>query len=147
NPAFALFYAGETVEAQKEAEALNPPLKALIVASVAINKGAQAAMVEARKWTNGEEEFKVTVKTAGDMAMRYRAYPVAADLLDAGAAGSNSSNVMALAAMLRKATKREDLVYKDDPSGMVARMLRDAIDGKLTEPGMEAISSRNALVV
>lgn len=147
NPAFALFYAGEIAEARKEAEGLNPPLKGLIVASVAINSGAQAAMVEARKWTTGEEEFKSTIKTAGDMTMRYRAYPVAAELLEAGASGSNSSNVMALAAMLRKATKREELVYKDNPSGLFGRMFRDAVDGKLTLADMEAISSRNALVV
>jgi len=147
NLAFALFYAGELADARKEAEGLNPPLQAVIVASEAIMNGSQAGLAEARKLTNGDEEFKSTAKAAGDMAMRYRAYPVAADLLQAGASGSNSSNVMSLAAMLRAAKKREEIVYKDDPAGLFGHMFRDALDGTLTVEAAEAISSRNALIV
>jgi len=147
NPAFALFYAGRFAEARKEAEALNPPLKGLIVAAEAMANGTQAGMAEARKRSSSEAELKSVVKTAGEIAMRQRAYAVAADLLEAGASGNESSNTMAMAAMLRKARKREEIVYKDDPAGLVGKMFSDALDGKMTEESMEAISSRNALIV
>jgi len=147
NLAFALFYAGRIPEARKEAESVNPPLKGLIVATEAITNGTAAGMAEARRRTSGDDELKTVTKTAGEIAMRYRAYPVAADLLEAGASGNESSNTMAMAAMLRKAKKREEIVYKDDPAGLVQKMFLEVMDGRATVESMEAISSRNALIV
>jgi len=147
NLAFALFYEGDLSAARTEAETLNPPLKSLIVAAEAITNGAQAGLAEARKRTSGDQEFKDIVKGSGEMAMRCRSYDVAAELMEAGASGNNSSNSMALAGMLRKARKREQLTFKDDPAGLMEKMFVDLLDGKMTEQSMEAISSKNALIV
>ena len=64
NLAFALFYAGEFVEARKDAETLNPQPKALIVACGAALNGSESGISEARKLTTGESEYKQTVKAA-----------------------------------------------------------------------------------
>jgi hypothetical protein len=77
--------------------------------------------------------------------MRYRAYPQAADLLEAGASGSNSGDVMGLASILRKTKKSEDMKFPDDPAGMVEKMFVEALNGRFTPEVSMRLSSKNAL--
>ena len=144
NPAFALFYAGDFAAAKKSAENVNPQLNGVIVASETALNGAAAGMTEARKRTGNEKDLKLVLKTAGEMLMRARKYPAAAELMVAGASGDNASNTMALAAMLQKAQIHEEMKLADSPSGVVVKMFLNISDAEITLEKMSAIYSRNA---
>lgn len=147
NPAYAMFYAGELSEAKTAAEKLNPQLHSLIVAVEAITNGSQAGMAEARGRTENEENLKNVLNVAGTMVLRLRNYRVAADLLEAGASGSNASSTMAFASMLRETQRREATKYGEDPKGQAIKMMATTIDGSLTKETVMAVSSKNAQIV
>ncbi|HET6177514.1 MAG TPA: DUF3857 domain-containing protein [Candidatus Sulfotelmatobacter sp.] len=147
NLAFALFYAGEFAEARKNAETLNPQPNSLIVACEAALHGSQAGLAEAKRRSEGEDRFRETVKSAGEMLMNLRKYLVAADLLEAGANGNNASQTVALAAMLRKARPHEELNYDNDPAGAVMQVFLTTADPNLTIDRMMSLSSHNAQTV
>ena len=144
NLAFAFYYAGEFAAAKKNAESLNPQLTGVIVASETALNGAEAGMSEARKRTGNENDLKVVLKGAGEMLMRARKYPAAAELMAAGASGDNASKTMALASMLRKAQPHEEIKVEDSPAGVVMRMFLVTLDPQVTLEKMIAVYSRNA---
>jgi len=144
NLAFALFYAGDLAAAKKDAESLNPQLNGVIVACDTALNGTEAGMTEARKRTGNENDLKSVLKTAGEMLMRARKYPAAAELMAAGASGNNASKTMALASMLRKALPHEEIKIEDSPAGVVTRMFLITLDPQITLEKMSAIYSRNA---
>ncbi len=144
NLAFALFYAGDFAAAKKSAENLNPQLNAVIVASETALNGVEAGMTEARKRTGNESDQKSVLKTAGEMLMRAQKYSLAAEVMAAGASGTNASNTVALAAMLRKAQLHEGIKPKDSPDGVVMKMFLNLADPEITLEKMSAIYSRNA---
>lgn len=144
NLAFALFYAGEFAEAKKNAESLNPQLNGIIVASEAALNGTEAGMAEARKRTGNETDLKGVLKGAGELLMRARKYPQAAELTAAGASGSNASNSIGLAAMLRKAQSHEGMKAENSPAGIVTQMFLTVLDPQVTMEKMSALYSRNA---
>jgi transglutaminase-like putative cysteine protease/tetratricopeptide (TPR) repeat protein len=147
NPAFTLFYAGEFGEAKKYGESVNPQLTGVIVAAETAMNGTQAGISEARRRTEGEANLKTVLKTSGEMLMRARKYGVAADLMEAGASGSNASNTMALAGMLRKAQPHREEQFKDDPAGLIEKFFALMCDAQLTPDAMRSLASRNALQV
>ena len=147
NLAYTLFYAHQFAEARKFAESLNPQPVAVIVASEAAINGAPAGIAEANKRSGGEEERKTTMKSAGELLMRARVYPPAADLMEAGASGENASSTMGLAALLRKAKPHEEIHYNNDPAGTAMQSFLILADPNVTWEKMEAASSRNARVV
>jgi len=147
NLAFALFYAGEFSEAQKNAQTLNPQPTALIVACEAALHGSEAGLAEARKRTGGEEQFKQIAEAAGDMLANLRKYPFAADLEEAGASGANASNTAAFAALYRKTQPHEQIVFPDDPAGVAMRFVLLTDDPDLTLDQLRSISSRNGHAV
>lgn len=147
NLAFALFYGGDPGGALKAAQTLNPQPTALIAASEAVLHGSKAGLAEVDKRTSGDAAFKESAKTAGEMLMNMRVYPVAADFLQAGAAGDNAAQTMGLATMLRGASHHEDVQFANTPADLVKRAFLATMDPELTEPKLEAIASRNALVV
>jgi tetratricopeptide (TPR) repeat protein len=144
NLAFALFYAGDCPDAKKEAEGRNPQLSAIIVACEAVLAGSQTGMTEARKRSSNDDERKTILKTAGEMLMRARKYPLAAEFLEAGASGSNASNTMGLAALLRKAQIHEDMKPVDTPAELVTRMFLVLAERDATLDRFTALHSRNA---
>ncbi|MGH9740788.1 MAG: tetratricopeptide repeat protein, partial [Candidatus Acidiferrum sp.] len=147
NLAFTLFYAGEFAAAEKNAESLNPQLTVVIVASEAALHGSEVGMTEARKRTGNDEELKTALKGAGELLMRERNYQLAAEFVSAGASGSNASNSMELAAMLRKAQPHEQIKLEDTPAGLVTRMFLVMLDPQITIEKMTALYSKNALKV
>ena len=147
NLAFALFYGGDTEEAVKAALSLNPQPNALLAACEAILHGSKAGLAEANKRASGDDAFKETARTAGEMLMRIRQYPLAADFMEAGAAGDNAAQTMGLASMLRDAQHHEDLHFANTPADLVKRAFLLTMDTSLTEAKLEALSSRNALAV
>jgi len=144
NLAFALFYSGDFAAAKKNAENLNPELNAVIVASETALNGVEAGMNEARKRTANETDLKTVLKTAGEMLMRAQKYSPAAELMAAGASGSNAANTMALAAMLRKAQPHGEMKPKNSPDGVVMQMFLNLGDPQITLEKMSSIYSRNA---
>jgi transglutaminase-like putative cysteine protease/Flp pilus assembly protein TadD len=146
NLAFALFYAGEFSEAQKNARTLNPQPMALIVACEAALNGSEAALAEARKRTGGEEQFKQTAETAGKMLTNLRKYPLAADLEAAGAWGANASQTAAYAALYRKTQPHEQLVFPDDAAGLALRLIPITDDPNLTLEQLRSTTSRNGKI-
>ncbi len=143
NLVFALFYASEFSEAQKNAQTLNPQPIALIVACEAALNGSQAALAEARKRTGGEEQFKQIAEAAGEMLVKLRKYPVGADLEEAGASGANASDTAAFAALYRKTESHEQLVFPDDAAGAAMRFELLTDDPDLTLDRLRSITSRN----
>jgi len=146
NPAYALFYSGQFAEALKYAESLNPQPPGVIVASEAGMNGSQAAISEASKRTSTEDDRKKALKTAGEMLMRLRMYPVAADLMEAGASGDNAANTMALASLLRKAHPHEDLHYGNDPLGIAMQATMALTDPELPPEALLGLYSKNARI-
>jgi transglutaminase-like putative cysteine protease/tetratricopeptide (TPR) repeat protein len=143
NLAFALFYAGDFSEARKNAETLNPQPLGLIVACESAINGSQAGLAEARKRTVGEEQFKGTVTLAGQMLANVRNYPLAADLLEAGASGDNASNTAADAVTYRKAKLHEHMSFTDDPTGIAMHFIALELDPDLKLDQLRSICSRN----
>jgi tetratricopeptide (TPR) repeat protein len=144
NLAFALFYSGDCAAAKQEAELQNPQISAISVACEAVVRGTPAGMAEARKRTANDDERKNVLKTAGEMLMRARRYRLAADFMEAGASGSNASNTMGLAALLRNAQLHEKMKPEDTPAGLVTRMFLVLADRDLSLDKLAALESRNA---
>jgi hypothetical protein len=147
NLPFAQFYSGDFAGAKKNAESANPPLKGLVVGSETALNGTNAGMAEARKRTANEDDLKSVLKSAGDMLMRARQYSYAADMTEAGASGSNASNSIALAAMLRKAQPYQKIKTDNTPSGIVTKMFLTMMDPEINLQKWSALYSRNALKV
>jgi transglutaminase-like putative cysteine protease/tetratricopeptide (TPR) repeat protein len=143
NLAFALVYAGDFEAAKKNVETLNPQPTAVLVAAEAALNGSQAGIKEARKRVAAEKELKETMKVAGEILMRLRRYPEAADLLQAGASGENASATVSLASMLRNTRPRESLRYGNDPSGLVMQAFKMFADDAITLEKMAAMESHN----
>ena len=146
NLAFALFYSGDAEAALKAAESLNPPPIALMAASEAIIHGAQAGLAEASKRSSGDA-YKDTVRTAGEMLMNMRQYPLAAAFLQEGAAGDNAAQTMGLASMLKDAKRHEEVSFANTPTDLVKHYFLLSMDTGLTEAGFDSILSRNALKI
>jgi hypothetical protein len=144
NLPYAQFYAGDFAAAKRAAETVNPQIIAVIVASETALKGTEAGMAEARKRTGSETDLKSSLKTAGEMLMRALKYSLAAELEAAGASGNNASNTMALAGMLRKAQRHQEIKTDDSPSGVVTKMFLILTDPQVTLEKLSTIYSRNA---
>jgi Flp pilus assembly protein TadD len=147
NLAYAEFYAGDYAGACKTAESLNPEPKALIAACIAVEQGEKAGMAEVNKRANDDSSFKDTAHTAGEMLMNVRQYPLAADFLQAGAAGDNAAQAMGLASLLRDAHHHEDLKFENTPQDLVKRFFLLSMDPDLTVAKLEALSSKSARAV
>jgi transglutaminase-like putative cysteine protease len=147
NLPFALFYAGEFSEAQRNAETLNPQPVALIVACEAALNGSEAALAEARKRTGGEEQFKEVAAAAGKMLVNLREYSPGAALEETGASGTDASDTAAYVALYRKTVPRERLQFPDDPAGVALRFELLATDPDLTLDQLRSICSRNGAKV
>ncbi len=146
NLPFTLFYAGEFSDAEKEAEALNPQLTALIVACEAALHGSQVAITEARKRTAGEEQFKQIALNAGQLLANIRQFPLAADLQEIGATGENASGTAAFAALYRKTQPHEKIIFSDDPDGVALAFDLLSSSPELTLERFRAACSRNGKV-
>lgn len=143
NLAFCFFYSGDFDKAIENARTLNPQPEAIIVAAVAALHGSQAGIEEARKQSSNEAHVKETLDTAGWMLMRIRVYREAADLIDAGASGETASRDLAVAAILRKAHRREDVPYPNSPLGIASQFWAAVADKTMDLHKWLSMSSRN----
>lgn len=144
NLAFALFYAGQFADAEKEGRTLNPQLNALIVACEAAQNGPQAGLAEANRRTSSDEDRKQMLRTAGEMLMNTRNYPPAAELMAAGASGDDATRTEAMAAALRKARRHEDIVSTNDPAGVATQSILMLAKREMSKQKILDLSSHNA---
>ncbi len=147
NLPYALFYGGQYAEAFSVGQSVNPEPKALLAASEAVLHGSQAGLTEANKRSSSADAFKDTTRTAGEMLMNARKYSLAADFMEAGAAGDNAAQTVGLATMLRGAQPHENLHFANTPGDLVKQVFLAMMDPELTEAKMKSLASRNALVV
>jgi tetratricopeptide (TPR) repeat protein len=147
NLAFARFYAGDYAGACHTAEGLNPQPKALLAACVAVQQGSKAGMDEVNRNASDDAAFKQTAHTAGEMLMNMRQYKLAADFLQAGAAGENADQAVGLASLLREAHHHEELKFEDTPQDLVKRFFIMSMDPDLTQAKLDALASKNARAV
>ena len=147
NLPYALFYSGDAAGAIKATQGLNPQPVALIAASQAVLQGSKVGLAEINKLSNSDAAFKDAARTAGEMLMNTRNYALAADFLQAGAAGDNAAQTMGLASMLRGAKHHEDLQFANTPTDLVKRAFLLTMDPNMTRAKMESVLSRNALLV
>ncbi|HEU5351497.1 MAG TPA: DUF3857 domain-containing protein [Terracidiphilus sp.] len=147
NLAFAKFYGGDYAGACKASQDLSPVPKALLAACTAMLQGSQAGLAEANKLTTGDDSYKEIARTAGQMLMNMRQYSVAADFLQAGAAGDNAARTIGLANMLRNAKRHEDMKFANTPQDLVKRVMLLMMSPSLTEDQLLAVSSKNAIAV
>ena len=147
NLAYAEFYSGDPAGAIKAAQNLNPQPIALLGASRAVLEGSKEGLAEINKLTNSDGAFKEMARTAGEMLMNARHYALAADFLQAGAAGDNAAQTMGLASLLRDAKRHEDVKLGNTPAELVKRMLLMTMEPDVTPARFEAIGSKNALAV
>ena len=144
NLAYTLFYAGQYAEARKSAESVNPQLNAVVVASEAVLHGVAAGQAEVRKRTGTDADVQTVSKAAGDLLMRSRHYPEAAELMAAGAAGSTASATMGLAAILRQMRLHEQIHVDNNPAGAVTNLFLVSLDPQVSLEKISALYSRNA---
>jgi len=147
NLTFALFYGGDAEGAIKAAQTLSTQPTALLGASEAVLHGSKAGLAEINRRTNGDSAFKDSARTAGEMLMAIRNYPLAADFLEAGAGGDNAAQTMGQATMLRGARHHEDIQFANTPTDLVKHTLVLFLDPDLTQAKMDSVSSRNARAV
>ena len=147
NLAFAMFYSGDPGGAIKAAQALNPQPAPLLAASEAMLHGSKAGLAQANKQASGDAAFKDSAKTAGEMLMNLRQYPLAADFLEAGASGDSAAQTMGLATLLRGAQHHENVQFANTPADLVKHTFELSMEPDLTEAKMESVMSRNALAV
>jgi tetratricopeptide (TPR) repeat protein/transglutaminase-like putative cysteine protease len=147
NLPYAMFYSGDAAGAIKATQGLNPQPVALIAASRAVLQGSKDGLAEINKLSNSDAAFKDTARTAGEMLMNTRNYALAADFLEAGAAGDNAAQTMGLASMLRGAKRHEDLQFANTPTDLVKRAFLLTMDPNATQATVEAFLSHNALAV
>jgi Flp pilus assembly protein TadD len=145
NLAFALFYGGDPEGAIQAAQSLNPQPTPLIAASEAILHGSKAGLAEANKRSTGDAAFKEAARAAGGMLMRLRQYPLAADFLEAGAAGDSAAWAMGMANSLRTAQLHEQMHFANTPADLVKHYFLLMHDPDLTRDKLTAIFSHNAL--
>ncbi|HET7106540.1 MAG TPA: DUF3857 domain-containing protein [Candidatus Acidoferrum sp.] len=147
NLPFAMFYAREFEEARRNAETLNPQPNLIMVATEAVLHGSAAAIAEAGKRASKDDEQKQLLRNAGGILLSVREYPIGADLLEAGAAGSDAARTLGLASIARKMTPHEKITFEDSPAGLARKITIMTVDGSATPEAMEPILSRNALKV
>jgi len=142
NLAYALFYGSDPEGAIKAAQSLNTQPTPLIGACEAILHGSKAGLAELNKRASGEEAFKESARSAGQLLMWTRRYPLAADFLEAGASGENAAWAVGLASTLRNAQRHEEIQYADTPTDLAKRYFVLINDPELTEAKRRAVLSR-----
>ncbi|MGE5321493.1 MAG: hypothetical protein ACM3SW_01430, partial [Actinomycetota bacterium] len=125
NVLYDLWYAGD-LKGLEEALAKLPATdvrRGFVVAVTAAGQGSDAAIKKSLEITTEETTRNKALANAGALLVRVHKYPVAADLMAAGARGqSNEAQSIAYAGILRKAVPREQ--FKIDGSLPQSALLR-----------------------
>lgn len=146
NLAYALFYTRDFAGAKANAETLSTPPLGLIAACDAQLNGVSATLADARRRSSSEVNYKEIVSTAGKMLMNLREYSRAADLLEAGATGTNTAAAINLVATLRKAKRYEDMHFENHPEDFVRSLIIAAMRSDYSIEKLQAFQSQNALL-
>src|SRR4029077_13063391 len=77
------------------------------------------------------------------MLENLRKYSLAADFIEAGAAGADASDQQSYASLMRRTQLHEQVQPPDDPAGAAIRFLLHEQDPDLTVDQLRSVSSRN----
>jgi len=119
----------DLLEFAEKNEGLNSTITALRLAAIAVTKGSEAAIDEARKNSLSIEEQCETLQSAGFMLTQIRRYPEAGALLAAGAIGAeNSAEILSRASIFEGLRRREDLPPPaKDPRNIIMQLFSNLI--------------------
>ncbi len=120
----------------------NATRRALSVAALARIEGPAAALQEARKLITEEKGRATMLVNAGDMLMRVRRYPEAAELLAAGAVGSsNPAAQLARVDLIRRTRRFEEVpLPENDPRSVVRQFLASFFNPPVDESIFRLVS-------
>ncbi|MGH9603327.1 MAG: DUF3857 domain-containing protein [Terriglobales bacterium] len=122
----------------------NQARSAIMVAAVAAQESAPAALTEARKLSTDESIRNSMLVTAADYLVKLRRYPQAAELMTAGArTAENPGAVLGRADSFRKTQRHEDAALQDDdPRTVVRRFFIDQYTQPITDAFFRLYSRR-----
>jgi transglutaminase-like putative cysteine protease/Flp pilus assembly protein TadD len=149
NILYDLWYARDFKGLAETVSALpaNDTRRGFVIAGVAAEQGADAALKKSLEITTAEEGRTNALTYAGWLLLRLRKYSEAADLMAAGARGkSTETQTTIFAATLKKAKLREDIKIDDnDPRGVIQRFFALAFGHEDDFDQIHRLISRNAL--
>lgn len=120
--------------------------RALSVAALATLEGPPTALQEARKLITDEKGRAALLVNAGDMLMRVRRYAEAAELLAAGAPGSdNPAAQMARVDLIRRTRRYQEIPLPPDDPRSVVRQFMASIFNPPVDESIFRLISRHAL--
>lgn len=144
NELYALLFAGRFKEVKEKA--MKGSQTALVVAAVAAESGAKAAIAEAEKANRASAEKATSLLTAGTLLSEMRRYALASALLDAGMSASKDAAQTARQVEMYKHVERTKLELRpaNDPVRPVQAFFYALFADKLTAEAMRGILSRNS---
>lgn len=120
--------------------------RGFVVALAAAGQGAEAALKKSLEITSSEDLRRKALTTAGWLVLRLHRYSEAAELLAAGARGSNTETQTAsFAASLKKTKPREELKVEDGPRGAIHRFYSAVFSTTSDYDQVLKLMSRNAV--
>ena len=142
NLAYALFYVEDFAEARKAAESLNPQPKDLIIACEAAMNGSQSAITAANSLGSDADDYRRLLRSAGNMLLTSRKYPLAADLIQAGAADSDAAGALGVATVLREAQLHENVAPANTPEAVALTNYMSFFDSTALD-ALDGLGSKN----
>lgn len=148
NVLYDLWYAGDLKRLQEELDRLpaTDVRRGFVLASTAAGQGSDAAIKRSMEITSDEASRYKALSNAGALLARVHKYPVAADLLIAGAHGQgNEAQSIAYANIIRKAVPREQFKIDSSlPQSALLRFYSGIFSVPLSYDQVKSIMSRNA---
>lgn len=138
-----LAFRGRYEEMLERASKAGRDTDAFTLAALALTKSSEEA-IRASRQIRGGDQLRGALAGAGQLLMKARHYPEAADLFAAAAKGApDPAKVLSLVALLRKVRLFEDMEFsEDDPGDVVLKNMFAIIQGDLE--AVEALLSEGA---
>jgi tetratricopeptide (TPR) repeat protein len=146
NPAYDLLRLGRFKELKESTKAptSSKQRKALFVAAVAAVDGVQAALREAARVAQAADDRREILSLASQMLITGRRYAEAAELMIAGARGSQSqTQALALAGSLKDVKAIDPAALpKDEPMSVIARLILAMLEGDASPASLSGFFSQ-----
>lgn len=145
---YALLYAGRYTDLRNALrdEPAGLAQRALTITAIAAEQGGPAAIEVARTLVSGESDRRSALASAGNILTRLRAYPAAADLIEASTRGqtTTAANTQRIA-LLRKTTRNDGRdIQVTDPRSVVLRSFVELLKHRDDGAAFRALLSRRA---
>jgi len=146
NLPLALMWARKFDDLKESVAKLQPTAthRVLQLVSIAATEGAKAAVNQALRNIPADEPRQQALQEAAQILLRLRLYPQAADLLAAGAQGTqDAASALARAGLIRNLVRHEDVpLSANDPGTIVKKFFIQFLSGDLVESEISGLLSR-----